>query len=81
MTTYDPEADAAYIPIGPDLTPGESTVQLYDLRNPQGRGQIILDFDREGRLIGVEVLEAKTLLRPEVLASASLPRPAGGGED
>lgn len=81
MTTYDPEADAAYIPIGPTPAPGEVEAQLHDLHNPQGDGEIILDFDKPGRLIGVEVLEAKTLLRPEVLAGAVLPGSAAEGDE
>lgn len=31
------------------------------------RGQLNLDFDQDGRLIGIEVLGASKRLRPEVL--------------
>jgi uncharacterized protein YuzE len=34
-------------------------------------GQIHLDFDKEGRLIGIEVLDASQKLPPAVLKSAS----------
>ncbi|MCS3443269.1 DUF2283 domain-containing protein [Microbacterium phyllosphaerae] len=30
-------------------------------------GELILDFDRDGRLLGIEVLGASGLLRPEDL--------------
>lgn len=65
---FDPEADAAYLPIGRDLSPGESVFQVSEIRGPLGGGEITLDFDSEGRLIGIEVLGASKLLRPEDLA-------------
>ncbi|WP_424936114.1 MULTISPECIES: DUF2283 domain-containing protein [Bacteria] len=45
---YDPEADAAYVPVGPEPAAGESADQVVGLANPQGRGEIILDFDKDG---------------------------------
>ncbi|WOF21470.1 DUF2283 domain-containing protein [Microbacterium betulae] len=64
---YDPEADAAYIPIGREPRTGEAEQQIAEIRNPSGTGEIILDFDRDGHLIGVEILEASRLLRAEDL--------------
>ncbi len=64
---YDPEADAAYISIGREPAAGEAVSQIAQLRNPLGRGEVILDFDAAGHLIGVEVLTASELLRPEDL--------------
>lgn len=70
--TFDPEADAAYIPIGDGPGPGEAVRQIADISGPAG-GEIILDFDAEGRLLGIELLGATLLLRPEVLQAAPLP--------
>lgn len=60
---YDRAADAAY-------------VYLQEIREGQAVQQrevdpgIVADFDAEGRLLGLEVLEASRRLAPEVLASA-----------
>lgn len=64
---YDPQADAAYIPIGREPQDGEAVAQVGEIRNHLGKGEIILDFDAYGHLIGVEVLVASQLLRPEDL--------------
>ena len=63
--TYDAQADAAYVCLVPRTEPGESSEQeLVEERD------IVLDFDRDGRLLGVEVLHASRVLRPETLEDA-----------
>ena len=64
--TFDGEADAAYIYLTP-IGPGEvaSTVVGDD-----EAGAVNLDFDREGRLIGIEILAARQHLPPGMLARA-----------
>lgn len=51
-TTYDKEADAAYIYIKENIKKGEvaRTIALND--------DINLDFDKKNKLIGIEVLRA-----------------------
>lgn len=58
---YDKEADAAYIYLKFPMEKGEAvkTIELNE--------NIILDFDSENKLIGIEVLNAK-----EVLSESSL---------
>lgn len=58
---YDKEADAAYIYLVEDIGDGKAvrTIQLND--------NIILDFDADGKLIGIEVLNASKVLSKEVL--------------
>jgi uncharacterized protein YuzE len=67
---YDAEVDAAYVPIGRAVAPGEAAVQKSGIHPPQGDGEIILDFDAQGHLVGIELLQASTLLRPEDLERA-----------
>ncbi|WP_292766327.1 DUF2283 domain-containing protein [Microbacterium sp. UBA3486] len=64
---YDPEADAAYISIGCELLPGEAAAQVAGIRDPRGEGEIILDFDAKGHLLGIEVLRASRILRAQDL--------------
>jgi uncharacterized protein YuzE len=63
--TYDPDADAAYV----SLQPG-TVIQPSVATTVTVNASINLDFDSEGHLIGVEVLAARTLLRPDLLAQA-----------
>ena len=41
-----------------------------DVHEIEGVGEIVLDFDKKGRLLGVEVLGARSLLKPGTLARA-----------
>ena len=61
---YDKEADAAYIYVRYPIKEGEAknTIQLND--------NIILDFDKVGKLIGVEVLDASKTLGKQTLLQA-----------
>ena len=63
--TYDPEADAAYAYLVDHIEPGEAVRQVI-----AHDGDVVLDLDAKGRLLGVEVLGAKRLLRPETLLRA-----------
>lgn len=69
--TYDTQSDAAYIRIGGPIVDGQATQQLHSIQTPGGKGEIILDFDDTGYLLGVEVLFASSVLAPEVLASST----------
>jgi uncharacterized protein YuzE len=66
--TYDTEVNAAYIYLK-DIAPGEARHQV-GVQDPTPRGQVILDFDAEGTLIGIEVLDAKEGLPQELLDQA-----------
>ena len=67
-TTFDPEADAAYIYLVPVIEPGRS-VRTLEVPDVDG-GMVVLDFDAEGILLGVEVIGARNLLDPMLLADA-----------
>jgi uncharacterized protein YuzE len=64
----DTEADAAYLSITDDEAGGAAVEQVVVGR--EGRGDIVLDFNADGRLLGVEVLGASALLRPDTLEGA-----------
>jgi uncharacterized protein YuzE len=68
--TYDPEARAAYLYLTGTIGAGEAkrTVALTD----KGAESIILDFDAEGHLIGIELLDP-SLVHPKLLAQAVRP--------
>ncbi len=61
---YDKEVDAAYIYLVHPIREGQakSTVELKE--------NIILDFDREGKLVGVEILNASKVLNKKALLKA-----------
>jgi uncharacterized protein YuzE len=69
--TYDPEADAAYIYLDGTIRAGGAT----KTREVKGDRDVYLDFDKDGRLIGVEVLGLKRM--PSKLAIASRRKFAG----
>ncbi len=73
LVTYDKEADAGYIAFV-RIKDGEAKRQ--EAVSFPGHGEVVLDFDDAGRLLGLEVIGARSLLRPEVIAAAV---PAGRG--
>ncbi len=68
--SYDPENGAAYISLIPEdagFVP-RSAVTLEEVEAlGEAAGDIVLDFDEEGRLVGIEVLTPEDLLRSETL--------------
>lgn len=67
---YDPEVDAAYIYVVHSIGPGEASRQVSSIKTPNLDSEIILDFDDEGRLLGIEGLGASDTLKNETLAAA-----------
>ena len=60
-TSYDPEADAMFVWFGPEDTKSAGTQQVAP--------GVMLDFDSEGRVIGIEVLEvSERMVRPKAAA-------------
>jgi uncharacterized protein YuzE len=66
--TYDREADAATIYLVP-IAPG-GVADTVECGGEGPGGSIYLDFDKDGRLLGIEVLRARDTLPDEVLAQA-----------
>ena len=63
---FDAQADAAYLKLLDGVT-GRSSDQR-SIAVPD-RGEIVLDFNLEGHLVGIEVIGARELLPPELLGS------------
>ena len=67
--SYDSQVDAAYFAIK-QSGPGE-VVKTYTCDIEEVGGIINLDFDKGGRLVGIEILDATALLPPNFIFSAS----------
>ena len=66
--TYDPTVDAAYIYLVPIARGGAKSTYCCP---PNEVGCMLnLDFDAEGRLIGIEVIGASARLPPQLLQDA-----------
>ena len=68
---YDPEVDAATIYLK-DVHGGES-VKTYPCDPLEVNGEINLDFNEEGRLVAIEVLDASRKLPKNILENAIIP--------
>jgi uncharacterized protein YuzE len=67
QVTYDPDSDAAYIHVA-GLIPAGGVG-----RTISATSSVHLDFDRKGRLVGIEIL-GRRLMHPRMLAQARVPR-------
>ena len=65
---YDKEADAAYIYIEHPIGFGQvsKTVELNE--------DIAIDFDKTGKLLGIEILDASKVLDKKILIKAETPQ-------
>ncbi len=66
---YSEDVDAAYLKLIEEIGAG-GVAMTYPCDPAAVNGQINLDFDNEGRLVGLEVLDASRLLRSETLAES-----------
>jgi uncharacterized protein YuzE len=58
---YDAEANAAYVRFSPEKVEESEEVTAG----------IVLDYDAKGRIVGMEVLDARAHLSPELLTKAA----------
>jgi uncharacterized protein YuzE len=65
--TYSRAADAAFLYLRP-VEPGGAVRQ--EIVGGVAEGNVILDFDADGRLVGIEVLDASRYLPGAVIAAA-----------
>lgn len=62
---YDASADMAYIYFGDRIAPGEAVRQV-----PAADSTAILDYDSDGRLLGIELFSARRRLHPDLMSAA-----------
>ena len=69
--TYDPVANAAYVYLTDEpLPPGRDSIPCDP---PEGmQAMVVMDW-KEGRIVGLEVLDARQLLHSDFLESAEQP--------
>lgn len=66
--TYDPQADAAYFYFTETvLDPGRDSIPL---EVPRGVAAMVIMDWKDGKIVGLEVLDAASLLHPDLLALA-----------
>jgi uncharacterized protein YuzE len=69
--TYDPEVDAAYVYLTDEaLTAGRDSVSCDPPEDAQGN--VVMDW-KDGKIVGLEVLGASSLLHSDLLAQAQRP--------
>lgn len=78
--TYDCTADAAYIYLAPVIKPG-AVHATYPCDPADTGGEVNLDFDVGGRLIGIEVLDASRKLHPALLKEAEIIAPVAAAKE
>jgi uncharacterized protein YuzE len=64
--TYDPEANAAYIYFVPNIEFG-GVARTVPVDGGEHPWMVNLDVDSEGRLLGIEVLDARRLMPRSLL--------------
>lgn len=67
----DKKTDAAYIYLKESIDPG-GVEKTYPCDPLQIKGMINLDFDKDGRLIGIEVMDASKKLPEEIIKNAEV---------
>ncbi len=70
--TLDRSVDAAYIYLVPTIAPGGVAYSADVSDELPGPGAFVLDFDKENRLLGIEVLGARLALPEELLEQAQI---------
>ncbi|GAA3078410.1 DUF2283 domain-containing protein [Streptosporangium carneum] len=66
---YDRENDVAYIYLVDEIASGEAKTQVL-VEAQEMSGEVILDLDERGCLLGIEVIGASAVLPPETLAES-----------
>jgi uncharacterized protein YuzE len=69
--TLDDEADAAYIYLADEPVLGWHVTKTVSVPTNEIGGLVNLDVDAKGRMIGIEVLDARSLLPDRLLSAMS----------
>ena len=71
--TYDPVANAAYVYLK-SVSKGEA-VLTRSCHHDVKETMIMVDFNADGHIVGIDIMGARKLLSPETLEQAELPPP------
>ena len=63
---YDPKSDAAYVYVT-EIGAGEAVDQVVLEDDQLPSGEVIIDLDKDGRLLGFELLSASSTLPTKLL--------------
>ncbi|MDJ0336745.1 DUF2283 domain-containing protein [Cryobacterium sp. PH31-O1] len=77
---FDEEANAASLFPGRPAGQGEIATTVSGIQDPLKKGELLLHFDANGRLIEIEILNARDLLRASDLDSADRDLPLAGNQ-
>ena len=69
--TYDKSVNAAYIYLSDNILTGQVN-KTYSCDPMEVNGMINLDFDKSGKLIGIEVMDAARKIPDELLSKAEV---------
>lgn len=69
--TWDKSADMGYIYIADERTPG-SFGETCEFEPPDGGPTIFLDFNKDGKLLGIEIFSPAKRLTKDVLDKADI---------
>jgi uncharacterized protein YuzE len=72
--TFDPAVDAAYVYLEDSIAAG-GVARTYPVPPSEIKWMINFDFDHDGRMIGIEALDASRSLPPELLRAAEKASP------
>ena len=67
--TFDPEVNAAYIYLADEPALGWRHGRTVPVDPVEIGGMVNIDLDDDGRLIGLEVMDARSLLSDRILAA------------
>lgn len=70
--TYDPSADMGYVRLVEPMEPG-SVERSVVIEHGELHGDVVIDLDREGRIVGLEIFQAGKQLPRAALGGARTP--------
>jgi uncharacterized protein YuzE len=69
--TFDDEADATYIYLAEEPRLGWHVAKTVTVPADEVGGMVNIDLDHDGRLIGIEILDARSLLSDKLRSALS----------
>jgi uncharacterized protein YuzE len=68
--TYDPDHDLAYLRLVELPDDAAGVAHSVSVESEHRRGEIVLDFNLEGHLVGLEVFNARGQMPPELFSTS-----------